>query len=160
MVPETVASWVCDHALTAINAANIADNVYGRKLFLTWASLIINSLLFFAIWAVTSIVRDGTALFVRQLPNRAHALAPAYYSKPSHFVNQRRTRQSKPIGRPVLPSDHPARLFQGFQDMLPIGVGKRACSTLRARLHPVLQVRRQIQRRPGRKKHRAFDKIL
>jgi len=49
MVPETVASWVCDHALTEMNAANIADNVYGRKLFLTWTSLIINSLLFFVI---------------------------------------------------------------------------------------------------------------
>ena len=44
MVPETVASWVCDHALTEMNAANIADDVYGRKLSLTWASLMINSL--------------------------------------------------------------------------------------------------------------------
>jgi hypothetical protein len=32
-----------------MNAANIADNVYGRKLFLNWASLMINSLWFFAI---------------------------------------------------------------------------------------------------------------
>src|SRR5580658_2292621 len=47
MVPETVASWVCDHALTEMNAANNAANVYGRKLFLAWASLMINSLWFF-----------------------------------------------------------------------------------------------------------------
>jgi hypothetical protein len=47
MVPETAASWVCAHALTEMNAANIADNVYGRKLFLTWASLRMNSLWFF-----------------------------------------------------------------------------------------------------------------
>src|SRR5580698_4806433 len=40
MVPETVASWVCDHALTEKSATNTADNVYGRKLFLTWASFI------------------------------------------------------------------------------------------------------------------------
>src|SRR5579862_8434728 len=31
MAPETVASWVCDHALTEMNAANVADNVNGRK---------------------------------------------------------------------------------------------------------------------------------
>src|SRR5580698_1237672 len=31
MVPETVASWVCGHALTEMNAANIADNVYGLE---------------------------------------------------------------------------------------------------------------------------------
>src|ERR1700691_3143822 len=47
MVPEMVASWVCDHALTEMNTTNIADNVYGRKLFLTWAGFMINSLWFF-----------------------------------------------------------------------------------------------------------------
>src|SRR5580692_5660187 len=75
MMPETVASWVCDHALTEMNATNIADNVYGRKLFLTWASPMINSLWFFVMTlsirnAVYSTVRDGRTLFIRQLPNR------------------------------------------------------------------------------------------
>jgi hypothetical protein len=49
MVPETVASWVCGHALTEMNAAKIADNAYGRKLFLNWASLMISSHWFFVI---------------------------------------------------------------------------------------------------------------
>ena len=47
-------------------------------------------------------------------------------SKLSHLIDQRSSRQSKPIGRSVLPSDQPVGLFQCFQDMFPIGIGKRA----------------------------------
>src|SRR5580692_7633492 len=39
-VPETVASWVCGHAPAEKSATNTADNVHGRKLFLTRASFI------------------------------------------------------------------------------------------------------------------------
>src|SRR5579871_4196319 len=70
--------------------------------------------------AVPSTVRGSPALFTPQLPNGAHARGTAhFYSKLSHFINQRSTRQSKTIGRPVLPSDHPGGLLQGLQDMLP-----------------------------------------
>ena len=76
---------------------------------------------------VCSTVRCGMALFIRQLPNGAHPRGSACFnSKLSHLINQRGTRQSKPIGRSVLPSDQPVRLLQCFQDMLPIGVCKRA----------------------------------
>src|ERR1700733_9202917 len=76
---------------------------------------------------VSSTTGGGTALFIRQLSNGARPRGSAYfYSKLSHLIDQRRTRQSKPIGGSVLPSDQPVRLIQYFQDMLPIGVGKRA----------------------------------
>jgi hypothetical protein len=45
-------------------------------------------------------------------------------SQLSHFVNQRSSRQSKPIGRSALTSDQPVGLLQGFEDMLAVGVGK------------------------------------
>jgi hypothetical protein len=40
MVPETVASWVWDHAPAEKSATNTADNVYRRNLFPTWASFV------------------------------------------------------------------------------------------------------------------------
>jgi len=90
------------------------------------------------------------ALFSRQLPNRARPGGSAYLnSKLSHLVNQGSSRHSQPNGRPVLSSDQPVGLVQCFQDMLPIGVGQRACSALRVLLHRVLQVQRQAQHRPG-----------
>src|SRR5579871_2671146 len=59
IVPETVASWVCDQALTEKSAANATDGMQGRydarfapggapiQLFVTWARLKINSVSFF-----------------------------------------------------------------------------------------------------------------
>jgi hypothetical protein len=47
MAPKTVAGWLCDHAPTEMNAANIAANGYGRKLFLTQARLMSYSASFF-----------------------------------------------------------------------------------------------------------------
>ena len=106
-------------------------------------------------------VRGGMTPFIRQLPKWARPQGSACFnSKLSHFVNQRSTRQSKPIGRSVLPSDQPVGLLQCFQDMLPIGVGKRAWNDLRVLLHRPLQVERQTQHRAGRKEHRTLDEIL
>src|ERR1700734_2434034 len=77
--------------------------------------------------------RGGLALFIYELPNGARPQRPACLnSKLSHLINQRSARQSQPIGRPVLPSDHPVGLLQCFEDMLPIGVGQGACSAIRA----------------------------
>src|SRR5271170_6890059 len=76
--------------------------------------------------AAPSTVRGGTAPFIRHLPNGVRPRGSACFnSKFSHLVNQRSTRQSKPIGRSVLPSDQPVRSAQCVQDVLPIGVGKR-----------------------------------
>jgi hypothetical protein len=59
MVPETAASWVCDQAANEKSAANTRDSMQGRydarfapggapmQLFVTWASLMINSVPFF-----------------------------------------------------------------------------------------------------------------
>src|SRR6202034_813873 len=59
MMPETVASWVCDHAPTEKRATNAADSMQGRydarfapggtptSLFVTWARLLINVVSFF-----------------------------------------------------------------------------------------------------------------
>jgi hypothetical protein len=72
------------------------------------------------------------ALIIGQLPKRARPGGPARLNpKLSHFVNQRGARQSKPIGSSVLPSDQPVGLIQCFENMLPIGVGQRACTALR-----------------------------
>jgi hypothetical protein len=49
MVPGTVASRVCGHALAEMKAANVADNGYVQRLFLTRANLMINSLWFFIV---------------------------------------------------------------------------------------------------------------
>jgi hypothetical protein len=69
----------------------------------------------------------GMAPFIRQLPNGVRPWGSACFnSKLSHLINQRGTRQSKPIGRSALSSDHPVGSLQCFEDMLPIGVGKRA----------------------------------
>src|SRR5580698_4797931 len=61
IVPETVASWVCDHAPTEKSAASAAAGMQRRygalfalectpiKLFVTWARFMINSVSFFFI---------------------------------------------------------------------------------------------------------------
>src|ERR1700722_4582351 len=85
------------------------------------------------ICGVSSTVRGGMALVIRlapkggRPPNGAHPGGSAYFNAElSHFIDQRSTRQSKPIGRSILASDQPAGLLQCFQDMLAIGIGKRA----------------------------------
>ena len=76
---------------------------------------------------VSSAVRSGMALLIRQLPNGARPRGPACFnSKLSHLIDQRRTRQSEPIGRSLVSSDQPVGFLQSIQDMFPIGIGKRA----------------------------------
>lgn|SRR5665213_1436092 len=74
-----------------------------------------------------STVRDSTASFFHHLsngtrPGRSARLNPEL----SHFVDQCRARQSKSVGRSVLPPDHPVRLLERFENVFPISVGKRA----------------------------------
>jgi hypothetical protein len=60
---------------------------------------------------ISSTVRRSMALFIRQLPKGARSQGSACFnSKLSHFVNQRSTRQSQPIGRSILPTDQPVGL--------------------------------------------------
>jgi hypothetical protein len=90
------------------------------------------------------------AVFIRQLPNGAHPRGSACFnSKLSHLINQRGTRQSKPIGRASLPSDQPVGLLQCFEDMLPLGVGKRARRCVRWLLRHLLQVFQRDADRPS-----------
>ena len=78
----------------------------------------------------------GIALFFRHRPNASRSKgSPCFNSKLSHLVNQRSTRQSKPIGRSSLSSDQPVRLPECLQDVLSLGIGQCACSTLRDLLH-------------------------
>jgi hypothetical protein len=68
------------------------------------------------------------ALFI-QLASRTRPVGSARVdSKFSHLVNQRRSRQTQPIGRSTLASDQPVGLVQCFQNVFRVGVGKRACS--------------------------------
>ncbi len=54
----------------------------------------------------------------------------------------------------------PAGRPQCFKDMLPIGIGKRACIALRTLFHRLPHVQRHTKHRSGRIEHRALDEIL
>src|SRR5580704_16497430 len=83
-VPETVASWVCDHAPAEKSATNTADNVYSRK-FRRVISLVLYEFGCSAIsLASSSLSRDPLAevwIAIRQ--RNARRFAP---SKKSHAI--------------------------------------------------------------------------
>src|SRR5271165_1441393 len=169
MAPETVASWVCDHAPIEKRPANTAATMQDRYSlrFFVIATLNLGPTVLARIQrrvrkrAVFSTVRGGTTLFRRRPPGGARPhRSTCLNSQLSHLVDQRRTRQSEPIGRSVLASNQPVGLLQCFEDMFPIGVGKGAGSALRALRHRLRQAQRQAQHRPGRKEHRALNEIL
>ncbi len=106
--------------------------------------------------------RGSTAFRLHALPDDARPWGTAYFnSKFSHLVNQRRPRQSKPVGRSLLSANQPVRLLQCLQDMLPIGFG-RACArqSPNAASPSVLKSNGRRNNRSGRKEHCALDEIL
>jgi hypothetical protein len=72
------------------------------------------------------------------LPRMPRLLVPYWPTKhfdADHECMVNNSRQSQPIGRSALASDHPVSLLQCFQDLSPIGVGKRALSVIRTLRH-------------------------
>jgi hypothetical protein len=77
--------------------------------------------------AVSSTTRGGVAAFVGQRADGTRPRRSARFdSELSHFINQRRSRQSKSIGGSALSPNEPVGLLQGFQDVLAVGVRERA----------------------------------